>query len=55
MLALHAAGDANDAADDTPELLLKLQERKERHKQRHIVAPRRAWWCSASCSCSPGS
>ena len=23
--------------DDTPELLIKLQERKERHKQRHIV------------------
>ena len=25
------------AADDRPELLKKLQERKERHKQRHIV------------------
>jgi uncharacterized protein (TIGR02611 family) len=23
--------------DDTPELLIKLRERKERHKQRHIV------------------
>jgi uncharacterized protein (TIGR02611 family) len=23
--------------DDTPELLVKLRERKERHKQRHIV------------------
>jgi uncharacterized protein (TIGR02611 family) len=30
-------GDANDAADDTPELLLKLRERKERHKQRHPI------------------
>src|ERR687898_591761 len=29
---------AEDAAeDDRPELLVKLQERKERHKQRHIV------------------
>ena len=25
------------AEDDRPELLIKLQERKERHKQRHIV------------------
>jgi uncharacterized protein (TIGR02611 family) len=32
-----ATGDANDAADDTPELLLKLRERKERHKQRHPI------------------
>ena len=32
-----ATGDANDAADDTPELLVKLRERKERHKQRHPV------------------
>jgi uncharacterized protein (TIGR02611 family) len=23
--------------DDTPELLIKLRERKERHKQRHVV------------------
>ena len=28
-----AVGDA----EDTPELLLKLRERKERHKQRHVV------------------
>ena len=33
MLPLMAAGDA----EDTPELLIKLRERKERHKQRHIV------------------
>jgi uncharacterized protein (TIGR02611 family) len=26
-----------DEDDDTPELLVKLRERKERHKQRHIV------------------
>jgi uncharacterized protein (TIGR02611 family) len=30
-------GDAKDAADDTPELLLKLRERKERHKQRNVL------------------
>jgi uncharacterized protein (TIGR02611 family) len=28
---------ATEEADDTPELLVKLRERKERHKQRHIV------------------
>jgi uncharacterized protein (TIGR02611 family) len=32
-------GGVSDAQreDDRPELLIKLQERKERHKQRHIV------------------
>ena len=30
-------GRANPDSDDRPELLVKLQERKERHKQRHIV------------------
>ena len=29
--------DAARADDDTPELLVKLRERKERHKQRHVV------------------
>ena len=28
---------ATEEADDTPELLVKLRERKERHKQRHIL------------------
>jgi uncharacterized protein (TIGR02611 family) len=28
---------APEEEDDTPELLIKLRERKERHKQRHIV------------------
>ena len=28
---------ATEEADETPELLLKLRERKERHKQRHIL------------------
>src|ERR687895_402809 len=28
---------ATEEDDDTPELLVKLRERKERHKQRHIV------------------
>ena len=28
---------AHGQSDDRPELLVKLQERKERHKQRHIV------------------
>jgi uncharacterized protein (TIGR02611 family) len=28
---------AQPPADDTPELLIKLRERKERHKQRHIL------------------
>ncbi len=32
-----ATGEAKDAADDTPELLIKLRERKERHKQRHPI------------------
>ena len=29
--------DETDGGDDTPELLIKLRERKERHKQRHIL------------------
>jgi uncharacterized protein (TIGR02611 family) len=29
--------DEEPPEDDTPELLIKLRERKERHKQRHIV------------------
>src|SRR5918999_4473345 len=28
---------ATEEDDDTPELLVKLRERKERHKQRHVV------------------
>ena len=28
---------ASGQSDDRPELLIKLQERKERHKQRHIL------------------
>jgi uncharacterized protein (TIGR02611 family) len=28
---------AAEEADETPELLVKLRERKERHKQRHIL------------------
>lgn len=32
-----AAQAGPPADDDRPELLIKLQERKERHKQRHIV------------------
>jgi uncharacterized protein (TIGR02611 family) len=28
---------ATEEDDDTPELLIKLRERKERHKQRHIL------------------
>jgi uncharacterized protein (TIGR02611 family) len=28
---------ASEEDDDTPELLVKLRERKERHKQRHIL------------------
>ena len=28
---------ADSSPDDRPELLVKLQERKERHKERHIV------------------
>jgi uncharacterized protein (TIGR02611 family) len=34
---MAADEDATRAEDDTPELLVKLRERKERHKQRHIV------------------
>ena len=34
---MAADEDAARAEDDTPELLVKLRERKERHKQRHIV------------------
>jgi uncharacterized protein (TIGR02611 family) len=33
----HAADPDRPVADDRPELLIKLQARKERHKQRHIV------------------
>jgi uncharacterized protein (TIGR02611 family) len=32
-----ATEDAGTPPDDTPELLIKLRERKERHKQRNIV------------------
>jgi uncharacterized protein (TIGR02611 family) len=35
-MATEEAGRAQEA-DDRPELLVKLQERKERHKQRHPV------------------
>jgi uncharacterized protein (TIGR02611 family) len=35
-MATEEAGRAQDS-DDRPELLVKLQERKERHKQRHIL------------------
>jgi uncharacterized protein (TIGR02611 family) len=28
---------ATEEADETPELLVKLRERKERHKQRHVL------------------
>jgi uncharacterized protein (TIGR02611 family) len=34
---MAADEDATRAEDDTPELLVKLRERKERHKERHIV------------------
>ena len=34
---MAADEDATRADDDTPELLVKLRERKERHKQRHIL------------------
>ena len=30
-------GEEEPPEDDTPELLVKLRERKERHKERHIV------------------
>ena len=33
---MAADEDATRAEDDTPELLVKLRERKERHKQRNI-------------------
>ena len=29
--------DEADGDDDTPELLIKLRERKERHEHRHIL------------------
>jgi uncharacterized protein (TIGR02611 family) len=32
-----ATEDAGTPPDDTPELLIKLRERKERHKQRNIL------------------
>jgi uncharacterized protein (TIGR02611 family) len=32
-----ATEEAAPRDDDTPELLIKLRERKQRHKQRHIV------------------
>jgi uncharacterized protein (TIGR02611 family) len=32
-----ATEEAEGRDDDTPELLIKLRERKERHKQRHIL------------------
>jgi uncharacterized protein (TIGR02611 family) len=34
---MAADEDAPRAEDDAPELLVKLRERKERHKQRHVV------------------
>jgi uncharacterized protein (TIGR02611 family) len=34
---MAADEDATRAEDDAPELLVKLRERKERHKQRNIV------------------
>src|SRR5918998_2258891 len=34
---MAAEDSADRAEDDRPELLIKLQERKERHKQRNIV------------------
>jgi uncharacterized protein (TIGR02611 family) len=36
-MATEEAEREDDAGDDTPELLIKLRERKERHEQRHIV------------------
>ena len=30
-------GESSDEGDDRPELLIKLQERKERHKERHPI------------------
>jgi uncharacterized protein (TIGR02611 family) len=34
---VSGVSEASGDRDDRPELLVKLQERKERHKQRHIV------------------
>ena len=34
---MAAEDSADGAQDDRPELLIKLQERKERHKQRNVV------------------
>ena len=34
---MAAENGIGPAGDDRPELLIKLQERKARHKQRHIV------------------
>jgi uncharacterized protein (TIGR02611 family) len=34
---MAAEEEARREQDDTPELLIKLRERKERHEQRHIV------------------
>jgi uncharacterized protein (TIGR02611 family) len=36
-MATEEAERSQADGDDTPELLIKLRERKERHKQRHIV------------------
>jgi uncharacterized protein (TIGR02611 family) len=36
-MATEEAERREDEDDDTPELLIKLRERKERHKQRHIL------------------
>jgi uncharacterized protein (TIGR02611 family) len=37
MAAEEQAARATPEDDDRPQLLIKLQERKERHKQRHIL------------------
>lgn len=36
-MATEEAEKGGTEDDDTPDLLIKLRERKERHKQRHIV------------------
>jgi len=36
-MAAEESGLAREPDDDTPELLRKLQERKARHKERHVV------------------
>jgi uncharacterized protein (TIGR02611 family) len=36
-MATEEADRREEEDDDTPELLIKLRERKERHEQRHIV------------------